>query len=171
MYIRAPAAAARHLFGRSPITISQLLIFTLEGQRYALQLASVSRVVRAAAITPLPRAPEIVLGVLDLQGEVIPVINLRQRFRLPSREIRTSDLYLIARANALTVALVVDGVESVLEASAQAIIAPDDILSGTGFLLGVTRTADGLVLIHDLATMLFPEEEQLLAQALERCER
>jgi purine-binding chemotaxis protein CheW len=130
----------------------------------------VDRVVRAAAITPLPKAPEIVLGVLDLQGQVIPVVNLRRRFRIPERALRTSDQFVIARAGLLTVALAVDGVESVLEDSAGEVVAPDDILSGTGFLEGVTRTGDGLVLIHDLATLLFPEEELLLARALTKGE-
>jgi purine-binding chemotaxis protein CheW len=147
-----------------------LLIFTLDEERYALRLAAVDRVVRAAAITPLPKAPEIVLGVLDFQGQVIPVVNLRRRFRLPERALRTSDQFVIARARLLTVALAVDGVESVLEESAREVVAPDDILSGTGFLEGVTRSGDGLVLIHDLATLLFPEEELLLARALKEGE-
>lgn len=165
MYIRTLPLLPGH-FREVSITVSQLLIFTLDGQRYALRLPTVDRVVRAAAITPLPHAPEIVLGVLDLQGQVIPVIDLRRRFRLPLRPIRTSDQYLIARANARTVALVVDGAESLLECGDGAIIAPDDITAGTGLLEGVTRTADGLVLIHDLASLLFPEEEALLARAL-----
>jgi purine-binding chemotaxis protein CheW len=143
-----------------------LLIFSLDEQRYALRLAAVERVVRAAAVTALPKAPEIVLGVLDLQGRVIPVIDLRRRFNLPPRELRTSDQFVIAQANALTVALSVDGVESVLKGPGEAVLAADDILAGTTYLEGVTRTADGLVLIHDLATLLFPEEELLLAQAL-----
>ena len=147
-----------------------MLIFTLDDQRYALRLATVERVIRAAAITPLPKAPEIALGVLDLHGQVIPVINLLLRFGLPQRETLASDQFVIARANRLTVALVVDGAESVLEGGAEAVIAPDDILAGTGFLEGVTRTEDGLVLIHDLASLLFPEEEILLARALERGE-
>jgi purine-binding chemotaxis protein CheW len=147
------------------ITTPQLLIFTIEDQRYALRLAAVDRVVRAAAVTPLPKAPEVVLGVLDLQGQVIPVINLRLRFSLPQREILSTDQYLIARANTRTVALAVDSVVSVME-ECEPIVAPDDILNGTDFLEGVTRSADGLVLIHDLARLLFPEEELLLEQAL-----
>jgi len=130
----------------------------------------VERVVRAAAITPLPKAPEIVLGVLDLQGQVIPVINLRKRFRLPELELRTSDQFVIAKAKLLTVALLVDGAESVLEGSGEAVIPPEEILSGMGYLEGVTRTEDGLVLIHDLASLLFPEEEKLLARALQQRE-
>jgi purine-binding chemotaxis protein CheW len=130
----------------------------------------VERVVRAAAITPLPKAPEIVLGVLDLQGQVIPVIDLRKRFRLPEREIGISDQFVVARAKLRTVALLVDSTESVLEETGEALITPGQILNGTGFLEGVTRTEQGLVLIHDLATLLFPEEEELLMRALEQDE-
>ena len=144
-----------------------MLIFTLDEQRYALRLATVERVVRAAAVSALPKAPAVVLGVLDLQGRVLPVINLRQRFRLPERGLRTSDQFVIARTRLVTVALAVDGVEAVVEASAEATIPPDDILAGTDYLEGVTRDADGLVLIHDLADLLFPEEELLLAHALQ----
>jgi purine-binding chemotaxis protein CheW len=155
--------------GRSPITLPQLLIFTLDEQSYALRLAAVERVVRAAAITPLPQAPQIVLGVLDLQGQVIPVIDLRRRFGLPTRDLRTSDQFVVARAGELTVALVVDGTRDVLDAGAEVMVAPDQVLSaGLDFLEGVTRTADGLVLIHDLASLLFPEEQTLLARALEQ---
>jgi purine-binding chemotaxis protein CheW len=146
-----------------------LLIFTLDEQGYALRLAAVERVVRAAAITPLPQAPQVVLGVLDLQGQVIPVIDLRQRFGLPTRDLGTSDQFVVARAGELTVALVVDGTRGVLDAGAEVMVAPDQVLSdGLAFLEGVTRTADGLVLIHDLASLLFPEEQTLLARALEQ---
>jgi purine-binding chemotaxis protein CheW len=157
-----------HLSWRRPITSPHLLIFTLDGQRYALRLDNVERVIRAAAITPLPEAPEIVLGILDLQGEVIPVINLRKRFRLPERETSSADQFVVARTATLTLALVVDGTESVIDREGMEVIAPDDILTGVSYLEGVTRTDAGLILIHDLETLLFAAEEELLAQALER---
>lgn len=148
------------------ITTPHLLIFTLDGQRYALRLSAVERVLQAAAITPIPEAPEIILGILDLQGEVIPVVNLRKRFRLPEREIRSADQFVVARTARLTLALAVDGTESVIEQAD--LVAPDRIVPGMGYLDAVTRTPDGLVLIHDLESLLFPAEEELLAQALER---
>lgn len=149
-----------------PITTPHLLIFTLDHQRYALRLDTVERVIRAAAITPLPQAPEIVLGILDLQGRIIPVINLRKRFRLPERPTQSDDQFVIARTGTLTLALVVDGTESVIEQADLAVIAPDEIVTGVGFLEGVTTTEQGLVLIHDLESLLFAAEEELLAQAL-----
>lgn len=127
-----------------------------------------TRVIRSAALTQLPRAPEVVLGILDLQGEVIPVINLRRRFRLPDKEIGCDDQFVIARTGALTLALPVDGTQEVVELSGEELIEPDAIVGGTGYLAGVTRTSDGLVLIHDLDTLLFPAEEKLIAAALEQ---
>lgn len=153
---------------RRAITTPHLLIFTLDRLRYALRLDTVERVVRAAAITALPEAPEIVLGILDLQGQIIPVIDLRKRFRLPERGIRSDDQFVIARSGNRTLALVVDGTESVIERTDLTVTAPDDVLTGTAFLEGISSTDQGLLLIHDLETLLFSAEEELLAQALER---
>jgi purine-binding chemotaxis protein CheW len=118
-------------------------------------------------VTPLPKAPEIVLGVLDLQGQVLPVIDLRRRFRLPPRALRTSDQFVICRAGRLTVALNVDGSESVDELPAEECVPPWEIAPGLEFLEGVTRTASGLVLIQDLERLLFPDEEQAVIGALQ----
>ena len=145
---------------------THLLIFALDGQRYALPVAAVARVVRAAALTPLPKAPEIVLGILDLQGEIIPVINLRKRFRLPERPICCDDQFLVARTSRFPVALAVDSTHEVVQLDPQAVVEPAGIVPGTDYLCGVTRSADGLVLIHDLGTLLFPDEEQQIAKAL-----
>lgn len=144
-----------------------LLIFTLDEQQYALRLDAVQRIVRAAAITPLPKAPEIVLGILDIQGEVIPVIDVRKRFRQPERDIRPADQFVIARARSLTVALVVDAAQCVVEEQGLGLIATDDIVSGMEYVAGVTRTEDGLVLIHDLDKFLSLGEERFLLDALE----
>lgn len=151
---------------RSTINSAHLLIFVLDEQRYALPLDRVIKVVRAAALTPLPQAPDIVMGILDLQGDVVPVINLRKRFRLPERGIGCDDHYVIARTPKLVLALSVDSTREVIEFCESAVVEPDAIVEGTGYLAGVTRTAEGLVLIHDLDTLLFPAEEELIEKAL-----
>lgn len=149
-------------------TAPHLLIFTLDRQRYALALDTVQRVVRAAALTELPQAPDIVLGVIDLSGEIVPAVSLRRRFRLPERELDCDDQFVVARAGRRTVALVVDGTEGVVDRSELEVVAPEEIAPGTAFVEGVFRSGEGLVLIHDLGTLLFPDEEALLACALER---
>ncbi len=143
-----------------------LVVFTLDAQRYALPLAAVERVVRVVAIAPLPKAPEIVLGVVNLRGQIIPVVNLRRRFRLPECEIRLSDQCLIAHTAKRTVALVVDEVSGVLEPTDQAVAAAEQILPDLAYVVGVVKLADGMVLIHDLDSFLSLEEEQVLDEAM-----
>jgi purine-binding chemotaxis protein CheW len=74
----------------------QLVVFTLELQRYALPLARVQRVVRMMEVTPLPEAPGIVLGVIDLEGKIIPVMSMRKRFGLSEPEASLDDQLIVA---------------------------------------------------------------------------
>ena len=146
------------------------MVFKLDEQQYALRLEAVERVVRAAAITPLPKTPDIILGILDIQGEIVPVIDVRKRFRLPAREIRPSDQFIIARTRSLKVALLVDASQSVVEEAVAGHITPDDFMSDMEYVAGVTRNEDGLVLIHDLDKFLSLEEEKLLLEAMDHGE-
>ena len=144
-----------------------LVIFTLDDQRYALPLPMAERVVRMVAITPLPNAPDIILGVVNYQGRVIPVINVRRRFRLPEREIALTDQLVVAHTARRPVALVADAVLDVIASSAQNLIATENILPKVEYVDGVVKLTDGLILIHDLDKFLSLEEENTLDQALE----
>ncbi len=146
--------------------LTTLLVFLLDSQRYALPLEAVERTVRAAAITPLPQAPQIVLGVLDLRGTILPVLNVRRRFRLPERAILPSDQFLIARAGERPVALVIDAAAEVLELSPAQIVAGKALVPGLEHVQGVARMSDGLILIHDLETFLSLDEAAALDRAM-----
>jgi len=149
---------------------TQLLVFFLDGQRYALPLGVVERIVRAAEVTPLPQAPQIVLGALDVAGTVLPVLNVRRRFRLPEREIRPSDQFLIARAGDRPVALAIDAAAEVLELSPVQFVAASAVAPGLEHVQGVARMSDGLILIHDLETFLSLDEAAALDRAVRATE-
>ena len=148
-------------------TSNQIVVFTLDDRRYGLALTAVERVVRAVDITPLPQAPDIVLGVVNVQGRVIPVINMRRRFCLPEREIVLTDQMVIAHTARRPVALVADAVSNVLEYPEENIVEAQSILTGTEYIKGVVKLNDGLILIHNLDTFLSLEEEASLDQAME----
>lgn len=74
------------------VTANPVVVLMLDDIRYAVALTSVERVVRAVEITPLPNAPDIVLGVINVQGRVVPVVDIRKRFRLPARAISVLSL-------------------------------------------------------------------------------
>lgn len=145
---------------------SQLVVFTLHEQAYALRLAAVDRIVRVAEITALPSAPDIVLGVVNIQGRIIPVVDLRKRFALPHRDIELADHLIIARTSRRPVALLVVAVIGVVDFPQSQAIAGEAILVDTPYLEGVLKLDGGLVLIHDLDTCLSPMEDKKLAQAL-----
>ena len=117
-------------------------------------------------VTPLPRAPAIVLGVVNVGGRVIPVLNLRRRFRLPERDFALTDRLVIARTARRPVALVADEVAGVLEYSALQIVEARDIVPGVEYTEGVVKLADGLILIHDLDSFLSLEEDAALEQSI-----
>jgi purine-binding chemotaxis protein CheW len=144
----------------------QLVVFELEERRYGLRLTAVERVLHAVDVTPLPQSPDVVWGVIDMQGQIVPVLSLRKRFGLPERPIGVSDHFVIARTRRRTVALVVDAVRGVVERSAAEVIESDKILPDLKQIEGVIQLDDGMVLIHDLDRFLSLDEERSLAQAL-----
>jgi purine-binding chemotaxis protein CheW len=145
---------------------SRVVVFTLGDQRYGLPLSMVECVVRMVDVTPLPQAPAIVLGVINMRGRIIPVLNLRRRFRLPERDFALTDQLVIAHTRQRPVALVADEVAGVHVYSAQQAIAAGDIVPGIEYAEGVVKLGDGLVLIHDLDRFLSLEEEAALGQAI-----
>ena len=143
-----------------------LVVFSLDDQRYALALATVKRSLRVVAITPLPEAPAIILGIVDLGGVVIPVVDARRRFRHSPRAIRLSDHLLVAWTPKRTVALLVDETHGVIEASPGSCAAAAEFLPGLALGDGAVRLPDGLIWIHDLERLLSLEDEMAIDRAL-----
>ncbi len=145
----------------------QLCLFTLDERRYALALSCVNRAVFVVDITPLPKAPRVVLGVVNVKGDIVPVYDPRCRFRLPKREINLTDQLVIARTLRQTVALLVDSVDGVIEVAEEEIAAAQEIIVDIEYVKGVVKLKDGLALIHDLEQFLSAEEVRDLDEALE----
>jgi purine-binding chemotaxis protein CheW len=155
-------AASAPAFGRT----AQWVVFCLDEGRYALPLAAVDRIVRAVHVTALPQGPDIVLGAIDVEGRVLPVFNIRRRFRLPERTVDPADHFLIARTAQRTVVLAIDTAQGVLERPATAMIDAASIAPDLEHLQGVIQLEDGLVLIHDLEHFLSLDEARKLDEAM-----
>lgn len=152
-------------------TSSQLLIVRLDHLRFALPLVAVDRVIRAVAITALPGAPDLVLGAIDVHGDLLPVLDVRQRFLLPRREIRSEDVFLLARTSRRTVALMLDEAEAVVERAHADLVPTADVVADVEAFPGIARLEDGLVLIHDLERFLSAPDERALDEALDETAR
>jgi len=143
-----------------------LVMFALDGERFALHGRAVREIVRAVAVAALPDAPEVVEGVVNYRGSLAPVLNVRSRFGLPPRPLDPTQHFVLAEAGSRLVALRVDRVLDVLEVPAEAVEAGAAVAPGSRRTEGVARLPDGLLVIHDLERFLSLDEGTALDASL-----
>jgi len=146
--------------------MEQLVVFTLDEQGYALPLNTVVRVIHAVEIRKLPQAPEIICGIINVAGQIIPVVDVRKRFGLPVRELTPDDELIIADTGTRTVALLINHVTGVRQISPGQQIQTKDTLPYAGYIQGVIKLEEELILIYDLEQFLSLNEETELEAAL-----
>jgi purine-binding chemotaxis protein CheW len=136
----------------------EILVFEIAGQRYGLPVTEVRELVRAVAIVPLPLARPPVEGVVDLRGQIVPVIDLRSRLGLPTRPVSPSDHMIVAQSKGRVVALRIDRAIDLVPIDADS-TAGVGVGTGTGTVREivegqVAQLADGLAPLLDLQTVL-----------------
>jgi purine-binding chemotaxis protein CheW len=146
----------------------EVLVFEVGGQSYGLPIVDVRELVRAVAITPLPNAPAVIEGIVNVRGRVLPVLDVRARFRLPAKSLDPSDHFIVASAGARGVILRVDRATHLTLVDEASIQAPQTLGPSATYVAGVAKLDDGLVLIHDVATFLSAAEAASLDEALSR---
>lgn len=152
--------------GKPASLFAQLLVFRLGGQRFALLLRDIDRIIRVVELTALPGSPHIIRGLFSLHGRLVPVADPRRRLGLPERELDLSDRIVVTGEDPRILGLLIGNDSELVECAAHEIVAADRIAAGSAAIDGIARLPDGLVLIHDLAKFLSAEEEASLAEAL-----
>ncbi|PKM78854.1 MAG: chemotaxis protein CheW, partial [Firmicutes bacterium HGW-Firmicutes-13] len=118
----------------------QLVVFNLHGEEFGVDIKQVKEVLKLTQVTHLPHTAEYIQGVINLRGDVIPVINLRKRFGIPDdEEDKTSSRIIIVEIEGDLVGLIVDSVSEVLRLSTEAVESPSSTVAGSKseFLEGV----------------------------------
>lgn len=145
----------------------EVVVFRLDTLLNALALPTVERVIQAQAITPLLGAPSGVLGVIDVHGRLVPILDIRGRFGLSARPLRLSDQIILAHTKQRLVGICVDAVEVTVSYRVEEMVAAEVLVPGLVHLSGVVQLRDGLTLIHDLDAFLSQGEAQVLDSALD----
>jgi purine-binding chemotaxis protein CheW len=130
------------------------VIFRIDQQRYALPLDHVTRAVRMVAITPIPDAPNSMLGIIAMAGQMLPVIDLRRLFGQAGNRPELQDILLIVQIQDQTVAVIVDEVLNILEFSSKQIQSPPAAVSQSRFLSAAVQQEDTMILVLDASRML-----------------
>ncbi len=143
---------------------NQLVIFTLAGQSYGVNIAVVDGIIKLQDITKVPHAPGFVMGITNLRGTVLPVIDLHTRFDLPPEEATRDSRIIVVESNGSKIGMVVDAVTEVLRVPAEAIEPPAPLMItiNSAFITGIAKIADRLVILLDLAQVLNAQDHMAL---------
>jgi purine-binding chemotaxis protein CheW len=145
---------------------SQIVTFRLGDDLFAADIFAVERVLRFRAPTPVPNVPEWIDGVIDYQGRVVPVINLRRRFSLTSATASGATRILIFAIADEWIAAVVDAVLDVSVLDHANLAPPPALFRGltAAYLRGIVRRGDRLVMFLDVAALLSASERLALTE-------
>lgn len=161
---------------RNP-ALAALLVFSVGGQRYGLPVTQVARIIEMVAMLDLPGAPDGVQGMINVQGQIVPVIDLRRRWALPpqSYTLRTPIILVQAEKEAQLMGLIVDKVDEVIEIIPEQLKRLEQVVPAesaaevtrqTPYLAGVARWGQQLGLLVKMDALLDPAEQEQLATVL-----
>ncbi|MES1177628.1 MAG: chemotaxis protein CheW [Myxococcales bacterium] len=154
----------------SPSVRREALLFESCEQRFALALSDVTELTRACSVQALPKAPDVVIGVVNLRGQIVPVLDIRRRLGLPEKALEPSDCFMFARVAEQRVALRVDRLLGIEELSVTPLGEAPNLPERLAYVAGVAAVADGVVFIYDLEQFLSGAEASVLDRALSLAE-
>nr|WP_320133047.1 chemotaxis protein CheW [uncultured Holophaga sp.] len=141
-----------------------LVVFKLGGESHALRLHQVREIIMVGLITPVPRAPSFIDGVMNLRGEVMPVMDLRERFGLPRQAATGQSRIIITPINGVPTGLVVDAMEEVRTVDERRLEPPPRVTSvgANAYIDKVARIEAGVIFILEIGRLLSDVEGQQL---------
>lgn len=147
---------------------TQYLTVNLADEEYGVDILAVREIRGWTPVTRIPQAPPYVLGVLNLRGAIVPVLDLRLRFGLKREEYTATTVTVIVTVAGRNFGVVVDAVSDVVDVDAAAIRPVPDMGTAvdTEYLKGLTSVGERMVLLLDVDRLLQPQDAQMLEAAL-----
>jgi len=139
---------------------TQVIVFKLGNTEFAVPITQAVRIVRLSPITRVPRAPGFLEGVINVKGDIIPVVDLKKRLALSQTPYGSKARVIIVETDEQRVGMLVDLVHEILPLPADAVEPPPAMVADINgvYLTGVVQLADRLLVILDLTNVLTMEE-------------
>ncbi|MGO9310926.1 MAG: chemotaxis protein CheW [Spirochaetia bacterium] len=140
--------------------LRQFISFSVGEEEYGLELLRVKEVIRVREITWLPKAPSFVKGIINLRGDVIPIIDLRDKFGLEPSAQTAATRVIVVEVEGRLMGMVVDSASQVVRIPADQIDPPPPVLGGFSqeFITGVGKMEDKLVILLNVDAVLTVDE-------------
>jgi purine-binding chemotaxis protein CheW len=149
---------------RSDNPIIQLVGFRLDNEDYAIAITKIQEIILMKPITRIPQVPDFIEGLINLRGSVIPIVNLRKRFGLHSREVDDETRTIVVNIQEKTVGCIVDAVTQVMRINRDQIQPPplSVLVISHQYIAGLARLDDRLLIILDIER-LFEDQSQVVS--------
>ena len=132
------------------------LVFTIDGQDYAIEIRFVIEIVEILPITSVPFLPECMKGIINLRGTIVPIMDVRLRFGLEEQEYTEHTCIVVVNHGNLALGMIVDSVQEVTTISAEQRMAPpvNGLEESSYYIKGVCNVGDNIRLLLDCAKLM-----------------
>ena len=146
----------------------EYLTFILGNEEYGIEILKVQEIRSYEAVTKIANTPEFIKGVVNLRGNIVPIIDLRMRFKLSHAEYNDTTVVIILNLSNRTMGIVVDGVSDVLALSSAQISPVPDLVSNidTKYLLGLGTADERMLILVDIEQLMSSQEMALVDNSI-----
>lgn len=140
------------------------LTFYLGGEEYGIEISLVTEIIGIQPVTEVPEVPDYIKGIINLRGKIIPVMDVRLRFKKPFLDYNDRTCVIVIESRQIMLGLIVDGVTEVLEISDENIVPPPEIKSSQNkYIKGIGKAGGAVKLLLDCDKIFNEEDEEKLA--------
>jgi len=137
----------------------RFLTFTLDKEVYGIEITYVTEIIGIQPITEVPDLPDYIRGIINLRGKIIPVIDVRLRFKKSFRDYNDRTCVIVIDINELSIGLIVDSVSEVITIPETEIVAPPEVSkSSNRFIKGIGKVNGEVKLLLDCNKLLNDED-------------
>ncbi|WP_368490674.1 chemotaxis protein CheW [Clostridium sp. BJN0013] len=142
----------------------KVLIFSINEEYYATDIMEIERILGYEETTKLPDSPDFVDGVINYEGNILPVISLTKKFGFSGEEKRDESKIIITKQDGNKIGIIVDVVSEVRDVNVDNIEAPPDIVAGISkrYIKGLIKINDKIIIFLNLSKILTEEEKELI---------
>ena len=146
----------------------RFLTFVLGKETYGIEIKYVTEIIGIQAITEIPELPEYVKGIINLRGKIIPVMDVRLRFKKEPREYNDRTCVIVIDINEISIGLIVDSVSEVLSIPEHGIVEPPKMNTGFNnrYIKNIGKVGNEVKLLLDCEKLLTEDELEDLSEAI-----
>lgn len=153
------------LFDDEDTQKDKYLTFRIASEDYGIAIANVTEIIGIQSITEIPEMADYIKGVINLRGKVIPVMDVRLRFKLPPREYDERTCIVVVEIDGTSVGLVVDTVNEVADIPEEQVEpAPKSKRKGGSYIQGIGKIGQEVKILLDINRILYEDELETISE-------